>query len=1083
MLRRLLGLLISTTLAVQAGCGGGSPPPATTAGPAAPPGGPVAPVSASVEEAAAPAVGDVYATIPDSVSGATVIRVPKLLVSPVGASEAAVKITERLRSDYGLESSQIDEVILVFVGGSPGSSVPSAPYGGREGSSPYGPPSGSPYGPNMTAGTSAPAAASDTSGGLNAMLPAPETTVRIIRANVPIDEAKVRSSRSLESTEQFAGAQKIYRSTQADSDAVCFFDPQSLIIGREAALQSYFNAPAAGASSGSPYGPPSGSPYGPPAAVAEEAAAAPVPKTLGETLREAPPEFAIFGAKKSAGGQPSVGALMPTAAAGSNVSSMLGVMASAIPEGTFAVDLASGAKLTIDIAMPNADGAQQLWSTLQGMQGMIGMAVGMQRNALSAGLSPEQQALQSKGYDAWDQFAKTMKVERGGENNQHVLISGSLDQPMVESLAGTLKRDLILPPGSDAARRVVESQLKQLGIAAHTYLSTNNKLPTAATMSADGKPLLSWRVSLLPFLGQKELFDQFKQDEAWDSEHNKALVEKMPSVFAVPGISEAGKTTIVAPVGDGTVLGHKEGATLVMASDGPSNTILLVQANAEKAVTWTAPDDLAYDAAKPTEGLDKAYSGVFLALWLDGQVHTIALNTATDTAAGLFTFAGGETVDLNALLAAAAAPTATESTAPASGDTTTATAATSTKKYPPGWAGESQRAIDLGHDKEAARLSLAAAITSDDEVLKKEVMHWNKLTRPVHQLRWGVGAMPDPKRRADSAGGTAGRAGSPYGRNTGAVTSGEDDDEEEVVDPIKDFDDLAGEVGSDMVKEIRRRLDKGEFGKLFEYDRKKSDNENANSGVNYRLEASSSPYGPRGPSSGAASSTTPPTNEELDAVAEQAPRGLVILGKGDRRKLLTAAAKAEVDVLLIAEMTTKNTRSTEPAIQWVVVDVATKKNVGRESEPVPLPDGGGSAYGGSFGNSSGGDAATIAANDASARRKNTAQWLKATEEALEFKDVPDLTGEKVADKVLKQAAKMVGAGGQENPLPVLLELRYYQVIGALKPEDALPLVQKLLKDEARATTFVSGTPEERKSLLENWILPVPKGPATADSDS
>jgi hypothetical protein len=1076
MLRRLFGWLISTTIVVQAGCGGGSPPPASTAGPAAPPSGPVAPVAAPVEEASAPAVGDVYATIPNSVPGATVIRVPKLLASPVGASEAAVKITEGLRNDYGLESSQIDEVILVFVGGSAVSAVPSAPYGGREGSSPYGPPSGSPYGPSTTTGASAPAAAADTSGGLNAMLPATETTVRIIRANVPIDEAKVRSARGLESTEQFAGAQKYFRSSQADSDGVCFFDPQTLIIGRDSALQSYFNAPASTATT-------SGSPYGPPTAAAEDEVAAPVPKTLADTLREAPPEIAIFGTKKSAGAQPSVGALMPMAAPGANVSSMLGVMAGAIPEGTFAIDLASGAKLTIDIAMPNADGAQQLWSTLQGMQGMIGMAVGMQRNALSAGLSPEQQALHSKGYDAWDQFAKTMKVERGGENNQHVLITGSLDQPMVESLAGTLKRDLILPPGSDAARRVVEAQLKQIGVAAHSFISANNKLPTAATMSTDGKPLLSWRVALLPFLGQKELFDQFKQDEPWDSEHNKALVEKMPSVFAVPGISEPGKTTIVAPVGDGTVMGHKDGATLVMASDGPSNTILLVQANAEKAVAWTAPDDLTYDATKPTEGLDKAYSGVFLALWLDGQVHTIALNTAPDTAAGLFTFAGGETVDLNALLAAAAtATTATASTAPASGDTTTATAATSAKKYPPGWVGEAQRAIDLGHDKEAARLSLAAAITADDEVLKKEVMHWNKLTRPVHQLRWGVGAMPDPKRRADPVAGTAGGTGSPYGRNPGAVSSGEDDDEEEAVDPIKDFDDLAGEVGRDMVKEIRKRLDKGEFGKLFEYDRKSASDDNPNSGVNYRLEASSSPYGPRGPSAGATSSTTPPTNEELDAVAEQAPRGLVILGKGDRKKLLAAAAKAEVDVLLIAEMTTKNTRSTDPAIQWVVVDVATKKNVGRESEPVPLPDGGGSSYGGSFGNSSGGDATTIAANDAAARRKNTAQWLKATEEALEFKDVPDLTGEKVADKVLKQAAKMVGAGGQENPLPVLLELRYYQVIGALKPEDALPLVQKLLKDEARATTFVSGTAEERKSLLENWILPVPTGPATADSD-
>jgi hypothetical protein len=51
-----------------------------------------------------------------------------------------------------------------------------------------------------------------------------------------------------------------------------------------------------------------------------------------------------------------------------------------------------------------------------------------------------------------------------------------------------------------------------------------------------GKALLSWRVALLPYLDQNNLFNQFHLDEPWDSAHNKKLLSKMPKVFAPPGV-------------------------------------------------------------------------------------------------------------------------------------------------------------------------------------------------------------------------------------------------------------------------------------------------------------------------------------------------------------------------------------------------------------------------------------------------------------------------------------------------------------------------------------------------------------------
>ena len=50
-----------------------------------------------------------------------------------------------------------------------------------------------------------------------------------------------------------------------------------------------------------------------------------------------------------------------------------------------------------------------------------------------------------------------------------------------------------------------------------------------------GKPLLSWRVAILPFVEQEELYAQFKLDEPWDSDNNKKLIAKIQFILVRPG--------------------------------------------------------------------------------------------------------------------------------------------------------------------------------------------------------------------------------------------------------------------------------------------------------------------------------------------------------------------------------------------------------------------------------------------------------------------------------------------------------------------------------------------------------------------
>ncbi|MEZ6090192.1 MAG: DUF1559 domain-containing protein [Pirellulaceae bacterium] len=84
--------------------------------------------------------------------------------------------------------------------------------------------------------------------------------------------------------------------------------------------------------------------------------------------------------------------------------------------------------------------------------------------------------------------------------------------------------------------------LMQIGLGHHNYHDTFKSFP------ADGpgmaiKSDLSWRVHLLPFIGQQPLFDQFHLDEPWDSDHNRGLLEKMPDVFKTPGVEKSGETS------------------------------------------------------------------------------------------------------------------------------------------------------------------------------------------------------------------------------------------------------------------------------------------------------------------------------------------------------------------------------------------------------------------------------------------------------------------------------------------------------------------------------------------------------------
>jgi hypothetical protein len=211
------------------------------------------------------------------------------------------------------------------------------------------------------------------------------------------------------------------------------------------------------------------------------------------------------------------------------------------------------------------------------------------------------------------------------------------------------ERDMAIAAQAAAERNPTMSKLRQIGLALHNYHSAHQTFPARAIFDKQGKPLLSWRVRILPQLEENNLFKQFHLDEPWDSPHNKALVAKMPVVFQDSRRTSDGTTTFLAVVGKGLAFEGERPLKIQEYADGASNTVLVVHANAERAVPWTKPDDLNVELTKPMAGLGTAEPNGFAALFVDGSVRVLPKTIKPDTLKALFTRAGGEVINSNDL--------------------------------------------------------------------------------------------------------------------------------------------------------------------------------------------------------------------------------------------------------------------------------------------------------------------------------------------------------------------------------------------------------------------------------------------------
>jgi hypothetical protein len=203
------------------------------------------------------------------------------------------------------------------------------------------------------------------------------------------------------------------------------------------------------------------------------------------------------------------------------------------------------------------------------------------------------------------------------------------------------------PAEGDAAkhRATSELNLERIAQAVINYADDHKGRLPADIVDKDGKPILSWRVQILPYLlDQAELHKQFKLDQAWDSDANKKLLAKMPRVFQNPRVKVKadGHTVYQGFAGRWSVF--EPGRQLRFPADitdGTSNTILATESSI--AVASTKPADLPFDEKKDLPDFGKAYGAKPLIVLCDGSTRVLDLTrTSAQTIKAAITTSGGE---------------------------------------------------------------------------------------------------------------------------------------------------------------------------------------------------------------------------------------------------------------------------------------------------------------------------------------------------------------------------------------------------------------------------------------------------------
>jgi hypothetical protein len=155
-----------------------------------------------------------------------------------------------------------------------------------------------------------------------------------------------------------------------------------------------------------------------------------------------------------------------------------------------------------------------------------------------------------------------------------------------------------------AGRGACHYNLRQITLAILNYEAQHHRYPPAYVSDKNGRPMHSWRVLILPYLGRGDLYKQYNFDEPWDGPNNRKLLAQRPGVFACPNDEIACQngtaTSYVAVTGRRALWrpGKPRNLDEISGDGGTTNTVMLVEVGGSAGINWIEPRDFCLDEAK-----------------------------------------------------------------------------------------------------------------------------------------------------------------------------------------------------------------------------------------------------------------------------------------------------------------------------------------------------------------------------------------------------------------------------------------------------------------------------------------------------
>lgn len=555
-----------------------------------------------------------------------------------------------------------------------------------------------------------------------------------------------------------------------------------------------------------------------------------------------------------------------------------------------------------------------------------------------------------------------------------------------------------------------------------------------------GQPLLSWRVRLLPYMGYADLFNKFKHNERWDSAHNQQLISQIPSVYQSPERFDV-YTNYLVPVSGGAAFDGPKPKPIRRWEDGLENSIILAEVNDDHSVIWTQPSDWEFDPRQPKKGLGGLRKDGFFAVWGGGELTHVP--NQGGNVRNAFTVDGGDITTASLKKPAFAAPGGianafqrnTSGGLSAGPDTNTAATIPGANSVAPGARGvqpatsgqvdsmyvaaanelRPQEAFNEGRESDAVEMFYADALAGNAAAFGQ--YRWVAgLSRPSPVVRYGIGV--------DYTG-------------TGAKAA------QQAVAVALAATPTPGRVSrsGSKVEQVFQKLT-GDFGQQI-------------IGI-LQSQPLHCPFEIVQPEPRARRSRDDDDDIALDQPAQPASRiapGIQFLGIDSPRRLLAAAEKNQVDVLVFFEI---NRRNRSKDVRVSLVDVMRRKKILNTQK--------------------------LNTRDVSAAKADLLEddpTLAVLDEIAEFvaaklqpAALPVGLKSNVAEKRVTNLSQ-----SQSNPLQRLAEIQFYRQLGLIDLRQQSDAFGAIL-DENNALVLVAGSPQEKLAALEP-LLPRQRSATTS----